>query len=222
MIGYPIGFELTTGAITRGAMGNKRRRALDGPVFTHVVGDETNSLLHHNSEDWYAYAEGYKLAANASVERALKTVGEWDLLVYPACFLYRHYLELRLKQIIRRGGFVVDEPADVHPKHRLLPLWERAKRIMTKIWPDDDEHLAKIDGVIREFDGIDPFSYAFRYPVDTKGQEHLADLRALNLRNVALRVNEIAPTLDGAGLGIEEYRDAKASALMEALQYEHW
>jgi hypothetical protein len=197
----------------------KKAKAKSSPpsrqAFVAVTG-ENNSMLHHRPEDWYVYAEGFKRGANVLVHQVLTKPGEWDYLVYPICFQYRHYLELKLKQIIRRGGWVVDEPSELHPEHRLLPLWLRAKTIMRKIWPNED--LARVEEVILEFDGVDPMSFAFRYPVDTKGREHLEGIDLLSVRQLARVVNEIAPYLDGAGDGIEDIRDVKAEAEHEAQQ----
>src|SRR6266478_1683118 len=53
------------------------------------------------------YAIGYKDAADALIERVLEKNFGADLQIYPIAFLYRHYLELRLKQLLICGGRVV-------------------------------------------------------------------------------------------------------------------
>lgn len=197
----------------------RRRPALK--VFKPVLGDgENNSLLHHAPEDWYAIAEGYKRAADVLVRHVLRTPCEWDYLVYPICFSYRHYLELKLKQIIRRGGWVAETSDELHPKHLLLPLWQRAEIILCKLWPDTDRApLRQLEQIIREFDAVDPLSDAFRYPVDREGQEHLEGIEGLSVRHIAEVMSTITPFLDGAAHAIEDIRDSKAKAEYEALQH---
>ena len=49
-----------------------------------------NACLDPFHEDWYAYTEGYKRAANVLVEHVRGKRSDLDVLVYPIIFLYRH------------------------------------------------------------------------------------------------------------------------------------
>jgi hypothetical protein len=52
---------------------------------------------------WDLYATGYLDAANLLVESVLETGRSRNPLCYPVAFLFRHYLEFRLKEIILQG-----------------------------------------------------------------------------------------------------------------------
>lgn len=56
------------------------------------------------------YAIGYKEAADALIDRAVEKDYSADMQFYPIAFLYRQYLELRLKQLLITGGYVVPLP----------------------------------------------------------------------------------------------------------------
>jgi hypothetical protein len=63
---------------------------------------------------WDAYASGYLAAANLLVETILEKEQRADTLIYPAALLYRHYLELRLKEIIVQGGELLAQQRDLN------------------------------------------------------------------------------------------------------------
>jgi len=72
---------------------------------------------------WDAYASGYLEAANLLVEKALETGQRTDTLIYPVAFLYRHYLELRLKEITIQGGELISGQREfrlVHAYYRAI------------------------------------------------------------------------------------------------------
>ena len=72
---------------------------------------------------WDAYAVGYKDAADIVVEKATTTGRGLDTLVYPIAFLYRHYLELRLKELTTQCQQLLDLPVEL--KHRMLRVRSR-------------------------------------------------------------------------------------------------
>ena len=67
----------------------------------------SNDVWWHNAclnfasmnNKWNLYAEGYKQAGDLLVKHVMDTQSEQDILVYPIFFLYRHYIELRSKDI---------------------------------------------------------------------------------------------------------------------------
>lgn len=52
-------------------------------------------------QNWGMYTIGYKEAGDLLLQYALN-VGRQNVLVYPIIFLYRHYIELQLKEIITK------------------------------------------------------------------------------------------------------------------------
>ncbi len=185
-------------------------------VLIWIPGSGANSVINVNPEDWYAYAEGYKLGADLLAKHVVDEEWDQDFLVYPAVFLYRHYLELRLKEILVRGRWLAGLPP-VSPSsygHNLKSLWRDARETLQLIWPDSESrrHDESIERVVMEFAETDPGSFAFRFPVTRGGGASLPDLKAINLGHVAGVIGKVAPFLDGAVLGIEESGKAKAEA----------
>ena len=65
-----------------------------------------NARINHGgliSNKWEVYAMGYKIATETLVDKVLSEQTNQDHLIYPIVFLYRHYIELRLKEIIDTG-----------------------------------------------------------------------------------------------------------------------
>ena len=60
-----------------------------------------NAYLKRACGSWYAYADGYRRAADI-INKNCQTFYDRNTLVYPMIFLYRQYIELALKDIIRK------------------------------------------------------------------------------------------------------------------------
>ena len=72
------------------------------PLFSRAEDWQNNACISAFCGSEFAYAEGYRLAANALVEHTGGTSRDLDFLIYPTVFLYRHHLELVLKQVIEK------------------------------------------------------------------------------------------------------------------------
>ena len=112
------------------------------------------------------YAEGYYRAANILINE-LKSDREnpANILVYPICFLYRHYIEIALKGIIDQHIKLrhMEKSEDNHDIMRLF-------KIVTKLRKDHDisGFPKKITQIMKDFYEIDRTSQSFRYPFDKK------------------------------------------------------
>jgi hypothetical protein len=75
--------------------------------------------------DWAMYPDGYKMAADMVVDTMTGHAWE-DRLILPIIFMYRHYVELKIKHIIleldRLSGTRID--TDRFRKHNLQSLWQ--------------------------------------------------------------------------------------------------
>ncbi len=152
---------------------------------------------------WDAYAEGFKMAADIIV----KNYEDFDknFLVFPIVFLYRQYLELRLKEIIIIGYSSLNKDKKIHFNHDILILWYEVRKIIMELWPDQSEYeLEAIDGLIKEFSRADPASYCFRYPEDKNRKTFHYDIMLINLENLSEVIEKIANIIDGASIGISE------------------
>lgn len=176
-----------------------------------LPGREKNSCL---TRDEYAYSEGYRRGARVLVQAAVEAAGDHGPLVYPIVFLYRHYIELVLKRIIRQSPYLIDRAlTDAELKHlkrhRLDDLWRDFKPMAGTIsraagWdelrPDDVEG---IEDYVRQITEIDPDSYSLRYAHSQKGDPSLPkDFMHINLRHFGEVMERMADYLDGLEVAV--------------------
>lgn len=168
------------------------------PLFQPCV-DESCVATVYPSNDIRAL--GFKRAADKLVDIAVEEPGYADYFVYPVGYLYRMYLELRLKDIIE-GAKQVSKTG-----HNLEKLWEEAKPIMeaSSQWFDNQE-LEAVAEKIREFCKIDPYSDAFRYSKNMKGEPSLEDIRTVDLKHLKQVIDSISTPLEGSYTAIFEDR----------------
>lgn len=172
--------------------------------------------------DWNSYAAGYKRAGDLVAEHAPTQLGQ-HTLVYPAVFLYRHYIELRLKEIVGSSNWLVGKPPESLKKraHNINDLWRKCRDNLEKVDEDELKGMSQaernkwkseydaIEEDINRFSEWDPDSTAFRYPTDKNGNPSISDLRGINFRNPQELIERISYSLDGISVGISEYLNAK-------------
>jgi hypothetical protein len=165
-----------------------------------------NACLNYFLSDWTVYAIGYKDAADILVNHVDDHGRRQDILVYPIVFLYRQYLELALKDLIRQARRLLDDPEPYPNNHRIDQLWALCDSLLEQVSPGDSvEYRKEIGRLIREFAQVDPLSMAFRYPEDKDGNPSLPGIRHINVRNVRDVIGKITVILDGADAQIDEY-----------------
>ena len=178
-------------------------------------GDEywqANARINFSCNRFDLYATGYKDAGDRLVELVVAELNGRDTLIYPIVFLYRQYIELRLKEIIKQGQVLLDKPEERKNTHNLETLWADAKKIIDQVFEhetDSSDSLKYAEHVINEFSKIDRRSYSFRYPIDTEGQPNLDGVKYINIVRLALHVDKLSETIDGASTGISVYLDDK-------------
>ncbi len=172
-----------------------------------------------------AYLFGFQRAADMVVDAAKNDDQNPDALIFPVAYLYRHHLELTLKELVRLGahvgviatsteclsdscpccGHVTEVTRDVLSQHNLHKLWNKAKQLIDAVWPNSpDDDLKVVEQVILEFHNLDPSGQAFRYARDKDGEPHLQDApRRIDLDNLKAAVDTISGFLDAAYGGIE-------------------
>lgn len=170
-----------------------------------IWGDESNETLY-----WALYAEGFKRIADMAVDEVRQASTNRHALVYPIVSNYRHYIELRLKEVIKDGNKALDEAerlTDDQMKtlfqgkegHNLMTPWEHYYRVVTKICPDDPKKtIEDAKKRIAQFAQVDPFGMAGRYPMDTKGKRSFSGhVDTIGIENLHTCIGEIAELLDG-------------------------
>lgn len=116
--------------------------------------------------DMFGYVEGYRKAAVALFESTVATNTSPDYVVFPITFLWRHHVELALKDIIATGRQLAGEPWGFPANHRLLELWKEARPHIVECGDPFAPELANVEANLREFGEIDPRSDGFRYPLN--------------------------------------------------------
>jgi len=181
------------------------------PIFASDKDWHCNACLNWSGDAMELYILGYKKAADNLVAQVMETSRHQDSLVFPVCFLYRQYIELRLKEVIRSGRRLLDEPGVFPPHHKIQHLWDCAVSILKKVFAEEIEppDLSIASHVVAEFSKLDPESVAFRYPIDKQGANPLEGLRHINLRRVAEYVDAFAKIMDAGSMAISVYLDHK-------------
>ena len=176
-----------------------------------------NACLHVGDEDWDTYAMGYKRASDILVQYVADANWDQDFLVYPIAFLYRQYLELRLKELIFVSSRLLDQDVRIPKTHDLVSLWRQARPNLEAVWPGSETHtqLDTVEDRLKELCAIDAGSYAFRYPKDTEGVATLSGLVHINLKQLRDVIQGISLVLDGSSIGMGEYLNTKREMMAE-------
>lgn len=157
------------------------------------------------------YAVGFKDAADKVVEAAASDDRNPDLLFFPVAYLYRHSLELSLKDIVRmsaRSGAISPSEGDLDKLlggHDLLCLWRQTRAAIEAVWPDGEKSdTDAVEKIILEFHGLDKSGQAFRYPTDKSGRPHVGSApKCVSLQNLKRTFDAMDRFLDAAFTGID-------------------
>lgn len=142
-------------------------------------------------QNWWEYTMGYKEAGDLLLQNALEN-GRQHVLVFPIIFLYRHYIELMLKEIIMNNRAFLGISEDFPSYHNIDRLWEICRENFQKVDEAIDPQFTKIEEYqkiveaydaleidLRKFTQLDPTSESFRYPVDKRGRPIVLDKKSL-------------------------------------------
>jgi hypothetical protein len=196
---------------------------------------------HGTAEREFTYfAEAFRVIAQESAA-ALRQNGEFgldgtpieDFRAYPVVFLYRHALELYMKAVLLVGAPMLGlkgqrklDREQLFRTHNLDLLRQDLERIFEVYgwsWDLDSPHFRTVQdfrAVIKELHAVDSGSYAFRYPVDTKGAASLESNFCFNLFRFCEILDELFPTLEGAAIGAHEELQTTLQQMAEAHEYE--
>lgn len=162
--------------------------------------------LPKDAAQWHRYACGYKEAAERVYESWV--VLSDDSLVFPIVFLYRHYVELRLKELLHSAERYLDLARGWEANHDIRTLWEHLGCLLPEIFPNESEANLKSAGrLLLELAKVDPFSFQFRYPESTRGQKHLDDFDRLDVVSFIDAMRRLSAFLDGASMALSVYTE---------------
>ena len=98
------------------------------------VSDQNDEIWNgHRDRQWSLYPYGYQKAFQLLGSEALKDDAAKQVLIFPVIFLFRHYIELTLKQIIEIGNPILGEKLDCPSTHDINILWDQVKKIIVAV-----------------------------------------------------------------------------------------
>jgi len=166
----------------------------DGQKIFKPLGSRWNACLD-NYMGFEQLARYYLESANALIGRTIDDRSKLDVYIYSAVFLYRHSVELSLKELLWKSNFILGRGKYFPPTHRLMELWHSLKKNATSLLPDDfplnDEEVQYVEATLKEIIKYDPESDAFRYPLDKKKQRPHSDVYHVNVKSLYERFNQI-------------------------------
>lgn len=143
-----------------------------------------------------------------------------DGLFLPVALLYRHALELQLKEIISLAIRVElldqsDELTRARSKHGLLQLWNYVRRAIKTYWPDGGlAELQSIESVVLEFHKVDASGQRLRYARDTSGRPAWTDLPdAADLEHLRQTMRDVFDLLEGCACAFQHEVDFRMEYL---------
>jgi hypothetical protein len=199
-------------------------------LFRGDLRDWKNNACLRQGDD-YACREGYLRGAQILVQAVGEKEQDQDFLVYPIVFLYRHYVELVLKDVIRGAPYLIERELTADEKrhlqdHRLDRLWEDFKPMSSAIskaagWDElPKEDIESIDDYIHQISDIDPRSYSLRYARSKEGNPSLPkSLTHINLRHFGELMDRLARYLWGIDVGMGAIEDMKHDYESEMASY---
>lgn len=168
------------------------------------------AILESGPHAWGAFAAGFRFSAQTLVERFQRTGYDQDFLALPVMFMYRHYAELSLKDLIFECGSFLGRPTDVADEHDLRRLWVIAREFLEALnlaGPDADA----VEELLNRLGAADPKSMTFRYPVDKKGRPMLPPkLQRFDLLHFSRQMEGFAGWVDGTSAMVEQAREFEA------------
>jgi len=180
--------------------------------------------------NWSHYTIEYKEAGDLLLANAVKTKRR-NFMVFPTIFLYRHYIELILKEIILNDREYLGISHPFPRSHNIYELWKMCRDYMQQTDKLVDPRFAEserykkeiipmydaLEADLNKFAEIDPDSQYFRYPVDGKGNPIAVDNKRLSelLHELPELVVRIAYNLDGISTGSYQILQDKYEALAQ-------
>lgn len=175
----------------------------DRPFIQSARWQENASIAADHHGRLVMMMAGYKKGADLMVKRASADRADRDALVYPIIFNYRQFIELSLKYLIAMYGPTVGIKA-AWKSHDLGELWKTFTAVLDGYGHNDAaETDATVAEIIAEFAKVDPGSFSYRYPVDTKGNAIPITHEELDLATLA----DVMNALDGYFSGCDGYLD---------------
>lgn len=162
--------------------------------------------------NWGKHITEYKEAADM-LFRYVAEKRMYNFLVYPILFLYRHYIELQIKEIVINARLYLGRKERFPRGHDIGKLWRICKEVMQAIDSSIEPNLTEeqkiqskdiYDGLEKDINALaklDPSS-ATRYPVDVDGNPIEISWGDFNFRELPELIERIDCHLGGIATGV--------------------
>lgn len=194
-----------------------------GSLFASSTSDvwsEGVGFLDEWSLGQWARTEGYRLAGQLLTEAAQHQPPQYsDMLVFPIAYVYRHTLELKLKDCIRDGTAYLGNERVPDRIHDLVSLWDDFQGVLEDCgvgrglsgWP----HLREVVHQLQDVDK--PNATAFRYADEGDGESLLPDdLTVIDTKLFGHHLEQALDVLDGWQMALEAARDGRREMRQQA------
>lgn len=215
----------------------------DGSVVFRVVGNTNRIFGPADDSGWhrhaqaggdvstYVYAWGYREAADELVELAVaKRMG--DVYFFPICFLYRHSMEVTLKDLVEQADRFIRaavrlgwcspdalrDEAKVKEKlektHSLLSLFQDLTARLALV--SDETMPEAVVAAVRELHSLDADGQTFRYAWRKDGSASLPDTATYDLGRIR---SEVGRAIEFLAYGVGGWLDAALKNAAEQATY---
>lgn len=193
-----------------------------------------NIKLNFNNDpenDFMVYGDSFHDGARALRDKLKVQIGYSDADICPIVFLYRHALELFIKDMLITEEKLLGLENKVLPikkekifsTHTLSKLVPSLKIIFKEVGWEWDFEVNEIKSFkdfkifVESIDKIDPRSNAFRYPIDSNRSASLPQNFGFNVLEFSYMMDKILDLLSGGCLGLKEIWRNSAEAYFESL-----
>jgi len=157
----------------------------------------------------------YLESANALIERSVENSSKLDVYIYSAVFLYRHSVELLLKDLIWTSNYLLGRGKTVPKHHSLTELWKSLKSnsrsLLKSDFPMDKKEVRCVETILGNFEKYDPGSDSFRYPFDKKMKRMHSGIHHINVKNLYEQFNQLHENFESLSYMIEYLYDEHIS-----------
>ena len=188
--------------------GDTIRKALEPGVWRNGGNAQDNAWIKPWGSDWNVLAQGYAVGALILANWVLKTHWFQDPLVYPVLFLFRHYLELRLKGLVELVRLLQRDERPAPSSHSLKEVVSELDRSLPEVpgWDPVDPAWEAVKTCVMDLQQMDPKGEVFRYHRNTRGEaihvkhpqspEGQATVSYVNLRALSSLMQKVSNFLD--------------------------
>lgn len=181
---------------------------------------DLNACVEHWGDVNWSYKKGFRRAACQLADRMIEKPEDQDSIVYPIVYLYRHHIELLLKDILRNSFFLVSCPLSSKEEkalknHALSPLWAPITSHLPSICEKAGQNAIPVEDIrgvgsyLKQMDSLDYSGQSFRYARDKGHKRSLPEsLKHINIGVFSIRMEQLSSYLEGL--------DSWLSTLVEA------